>query len=93
MGSVGINPIVELLVLDETSHACVVGNFKSKCTKWAAALEAKIAEGFLDVDVLQINEDMDKSKKFYFVRLFTFAVRMKIFILGIGCYARRKYMD
>jgi len=64
VGSVGINPIVKLLVLDETSHACVFGNFKSKCTKWAAALEAKIAEELLDVDVLQINEDMDKNEIF-----------------------------
>ena len=77
VGSVGIGPIVELMISDETSHACVFVNFKSECTKWAAALEVKIAEALLDADVLQINGDMDKNKKFSFVHLFTSAVRMK----------------
>ena len=77
MGSVGIGPIVKVMISDKTSHACVFVNFKSECTKRDAALEAKIAEELLDVDVLQINGDMDKNEKFSFVHLFTSAVRMK----------------
>ena len=77
VGSVGIDRLLLMLTTDDTSHGCIFAKFKSECTMWAAALEAKLADQLIDMDVLQINGDMDKNEKFSFVRPFTSAVTMK----------------
>ena len=53
-----------------TSHACVFVNFQSECTKRTNKLEGMIADKFLDVDILQVNGDQDRHKKFASTRLF-----------------------
>lgn len=60
VGALGISSLLELLENDDQMHACLFVNFKSECSKWAAAIESKLADNLMDVDVIQINGDQDK---------------------------------
>lgn len=65
--NVGLVDIVNVMKCEQRARACVFVNFCLEALKWIQVLEGMLSEELLRTAVLQINGDMDKSKKFAFI--------------------------
>ena len=83
IGQVALPALVTHLNDNPNSYAAMYVNFKSETSKWAGKLERLLATALMSIDVLQINGDMDKVEKFFFIRLFTRAIANPLFLARV----------
>ena len=81
MCSSGSPDTVEFLKQDEIGCACIFVNFVNETLKWTVKVERLMDVENIDAHVLAINGQMDKHKKFAFIRLFTGDIAME----GLNC--------
>ena len=83
IGQVALPKLITHLKDNPNSYAAMYVNFKAETSKWASKLESLIARALMSINVLQINGDMDKVEKFFFIRLFTRAIANPLFIARV----------